>query len=385
MPSRPITMYVIIFLGFTLPQSTTAQPPLRPEVDSTQRTALPDDPAAIIAVVGQTPILLDGFLTKANAKIKDVLSKTKQQIPEAQLQAARVNLVRSLLAESIQNKMMRESFLNEQVGTAAADKRAEAEATLASRARQMFFESELPELKKQYKVDDLRDLDKILREKGTSLASRQRDFIDQMLGHLYIRSKVDKDPKVTIAEIAEYYKANKPDYREPTRARWEQMTALFGPTGDREAAHQAIWEMGREAYFGGNLQAVAREKSQEPLASQGGLHEWTEQGALASDALDKAIFSIELNAMSDIIEDEQGFHIIRVLDRKLAGVEPLSDVQDDIRATIRQQKIVKSQKTVIDQMRDRVPVWSLFPDDIPGAKPLPILRVAARPSGPVSR
>ena len=129
--------------------------------------------------------------------------------------------------------------------------------------------------------------------------------------------------------------------------------------------------MGREAYFGGSMQAVAREKSQEPFGKEGGLHDWTAQGALASDELDKQIFSIPLNAMSEIIEDESVFHIVRVLERQEAGFTPLSEVQDEIRSMIRKSKIAKSQVEVMETMRGMIPVWSLFPDDVPGAQPLP--------------
>jgi hypothetical protein len=313
---------------------------------------------------------------KAEARIKEVMSKTQQTIPPEQLHYARVNLVRGLLVEAIRNKMMRESFLLDQVAGAGADKHKEAEAMLATRARQMFFESELPQLKKQYKTEDLTELDAKLREKGTSLATRQRDFTDAMLGHLYIRSKVEQDPSVSIAEIASYYAENSSEFSHPTRARWEQLTVLFSNFPNRDAAYQAIWEMGREAYFGGNLQAVARAKSQEPLAGTGGLHEWTEKGALASDVLDREIFSIELDAMSNIIEDDQGFHIIRVLDREESGLTPLSEVQDEIRAKIRNQKIVKARNEVMDNMQARIPVWTMFPGDVPGANPLP--KVATR-------
>lgn len=357
---------------------TSAQVPTRDQIDESQDVELPTDPAAVIAVVGQSPILLGDMLGRVDARIKQVLEQTGQSIPEDQLHFARLNLIRGMLAEAIQNKMMRESFLLDQVGTAQADKRNEAQGMLASRARQMFFESEVPELKKQYKTDDLTELDKQLRLKGTTLASRQREFIDAMLGHLYIRSKVEKDPNVSIAEITEYYEENHAEFAHPRRARWEQLTVLFSKYPDRDSAYKAIWEMGREAFYGGNLQAVAREKSQEPLAGSGGLHEWTEQGALASDTMDGQIFSIELDAMSDIFEDDQGFHIIRVLDRQDAGLVALSEVQDEIRTKIRNKKITDSQRLVMETMRDRVPVWSLFPNDTPGAKPLP--RTAARPN-----
>lgn len=333
---------------------------------------LPDDPAAIIAVVGESPILLGEVMPKVDAKIMEVEEKAGKKIPEPQASAIKSSLVRQLLAQTIQNKMMRESFLLDQVGTAAADKRNEADAKLTAKARQMFFESELPELAKQYKTEDRNDLDRMLREKGTSLASRQREFVDMMLGHLYIRSKVEKDPTVSIAEINEHYQSNKESYDRPARAKWEQMSVMLERFPDADAARQAIWEMGREAYFGGNLQAVAREKSQEPFASSGGLHDWTTYGSLASAELEQQIFSIPLNAMSEIIADDQGFHIVRVLDRTDAGVVPLSDVQDEIRAKLRQDKIQKSQAKVMADMQVRIPVWSLFPDDTPGSRPLPV-------------
>jgi parvulin-like peptidyl-prolyl isomerase len=354
-----------------LPHSAWAQVPTRTEIDSVQQVDLPEDPAAVIAYVGRTPILMGDLTPKVEARIQEVVAKTKQEIPEDQLHFARVNLIRGLLVQTIQNKMMREAFLLDQVGTQAADKRQEADEKLTARARQMFFESEIPELQEQYKVDDLTQLDEELRKKNSSLAARQREFIDAMLGHLYIRSKVEREPNVSVAEIMEHYRANLKQYERPTRARWEQLSVMFARFPDRQAAHAAIWEMGREAYFGGSMQAVARERSQEPFAGKGGIHEWTAKGSLASEPLDAQVFSIPLNAMSEIIEDSQGYHIVRVLDRQEAGVTPVSEVQDEIRAAIRQEKIATSQRLVLESMQVKIPVWSLFPEDMPGAQPLP--------------
>lgn len=372
MPPRSTTLCVfacLVLASASLParwQAALGQVPGAPEIE------LPDDPATVIAVVNESPILLGDLTPKVDARIQEVLSTSKQTIPADQLRFARTNLIRGLLAQAIQNKMMRESFLLDQVGTESAEKRAEADATLATRARQMFYETEVPDLLKQYEVADLRELDNELRKKGSSLTGRQRDFVDAMLGHLFIRSKVDREPEVSIAEINEYYLAHQDEFSHPARARWEQMTVLFKNFESREAAHREIWEMGREAYYGSSMQAVARERSQEPFAKQdGGLHDWTSQGSLVSEPIDEQVFSIPLEKMSNIIEDKEGFHIIRVLERQGAGATPLSEVQDEIRATIREDKIAQAQAKVLEEMTDRIPVWSLFPEDTPGAEPLP--------------
>ena len=344
---------------------------------------LPDDPAAIIAVVGESRILLGDVKPKAEARIKQVMKETKQEFPPEQLEMARAGLIRQLLAQAIQSKMMRESFLLDTVGTEAADKVIEAREMMASRARQMFIETEVGEMKEKYKVNDMTELDNGLREEGTSRVERRNDFVDAMLGHMYVRNNVPRDPEVSLAEIVAYYKSNEEKYRHRAKARWEQLSVLFSRFTSKQEAHDAISAMGREAYFGGNMQAVARDQSQEPFADKGGLHEWTNQGALASSVLDEQIFKLPLNAMSQIIEDDQGYHIIRILERKNAGITPLREIQEVIEKEIKKQKVAESERKVMADMRARVPVWTIFPDDWPGSKPLP--QTAARPSAVKSR
>ena len=365
---------VLLFLCFASPSLCRGQ---RLEV------SLPEDPAAVIAVVGRTHVVLGDLLPKVEARIAQVLKETGREISDEELKVARLGLVRGMLGQLIKTKMMRESFLLEQVGTENADKRDEADAKISSRARQMFHESELPELKEQYGTSDLVALDNMLREKGSSLGARQRDFVDQMLGHLYIRGNVNREPQVSLSEIKVEYLTNQEDYYRPARARWEQLSVVTSNFSSQPEARQAIQDMGREALFGGSMQAVAREKSQEPFASKGGVHDWTSKDSLASAPLDAAVFTIPLNKISGVIQDDQGFHIIRVLERQGAGYISLSELQDEIRSVIRKTKIETSQRVALENMRKRIPVWTMFPDDIPGSKPLPIS--IARRNNPANR
>lgn len=345
-----------------------------PEVlEAAAKVELPSDPAAVIAVVGQSRILLGDLTPKVDAQVQGMVAKSPEPVPPDQIHAVRVIMLRGLLRQSISSKMMREAFLLDQVATQAADKRREAAETMASRARQMFAESRLPELKKALDTEDLDEIDRRLRQEGSSLQAMQDEFIDQMLSHLYKRSKIDRTPEVSLAEIYEYYRSNPERYRHGARARWEQLSVLFQNFPNRDAARAEIWQMLQEARFGGSMQAVAREKSQEPFARSGGLHEWTSQGSLASDALDRAIFDPQLppNEISDVIEDVDGLHVVRVLQREPAGLTRLADVQEKIREIIQQQKVQEAEDRALVEMKARVPVWSLFPEDIPGAKPLP--------------
>ena len=360
---------VVSVVAVGIAASGFAQAPIGSEPDA-QVAPLPQDPATVVAVVGQTPILWGDIQPRVDRQIESVLKKTGQQFPEAELTKARMMLARNFLVQAISTKMMREAFLLDQVGTQAAEKRQEVSAMMSSRARQMFFENEIKALIKKHDTEDLSVLDAKLRESGSSLRARQREFTDMMLGHMFMSSKVNKDPSVTIAEINARYDKDIEKYRHGSKARWEQLTALFENHPTREEAIAKINEMGREAYFGGNLQAVARDKSEEPFASDGGIHDWTSQGSLASKPLDKALFSIPLNKMSEVITDDQGYHIIRVLERKPPGVKPLHALQEDIRQEIKKEKITTAQATMLKDLKSRIPVWSMYPSDLPGAKPI---------------
>jgi parvulin-like peptidyl-prolyl isomerase len=354
--------------------TATAQEPSAEEVREALATEIPEDPASVIAVVGKTPILVGDIAPRVEGRIREITGKSEQTPSEQELKYMRSVLFRSLLSQTIQLKMLRESFLLSQVGTQSADKRDDAEVKLQSRARQMFAESELPKAYKRHGVNNIDDLDKALQLEGSSFESTKRDFIDQMLAYLYRSDAIEKDPEVTLIEIQNYYNDHKTDYQVKAQVRYEQLTASFEKSGGRDAAKAKINEMGKEAFFGGSMQAVAKAKSDEPFASRGGLHEWTNRGSLVSVIAEEQLFTLPIGEMSEVVEDDDGMHIFRVLGRRPEGVRPLSELQDEIRDILKKQKINEATKRVTKEMARRVPVWTIFPDDIEGSIQLAVAK-----------
>jgi parvulin-like peptidyl-prolyl isomerase len=353
------------------PQGSAAnQGPTQEEVKRALEIGVPEDPAAVVAVVGESRILAGDLVPRVDARMKEIVARAKQPPSEVEIKYIRSVIFRSLLNQSIQLKILRESFLLSQVATQTADKRRDAERKLESRAVQMFQESELPRLFKKYNVFTVSEVDQKLRENGGSYESSRLDFIDQMLAHLYRSEAIPRDPDVALAEIRHYYDDNIDQYRIKAQARWEQLTASFEKSGGRDQAIELINAMGREAYFGGSMQAVAKLKSHEPFAARGGVHDWTARGSLASSVLDEQIFTLPLGVMSEVIEDEVGMHIVRVLERKPAGVKSISDLQEEIREKLKREKIEAAIQKVNSEMTLRVAVWSIYHEDIAGALPL---------------
>lgn len=340
------------------------------EVAELSAMELPVEGATLLAIVGNSPILLGELMPKVDERLAQVAKGDISKIPPEQLKVVRLKLLRSLLTQTIQTKMLGHAFLMTQVGSSSTEQRRDAQSRIAAQARKAFYEGEVPRMLKQLEVNSIQEVDAKLREQGSSLKALEHEYQDKMLGAVYIQKLIPRDPEVTLNELQRYYSAHRDEFDNPARARWEQLTVLFENFPSRQDADRAIREMGREVYYGGNMQSVAKERSQEPFGKTGGVHDWTRRGSLASKPLEEQIFSLPLDHLSDIIEDSEGLHIVRVLERKEAGMTPLAEVQDGIRKKIRQQKMADAEKKVLENLHRDVPVWSLYPQDVEGALPL---------------
>ncbi|MEZ6086921.1 MAG: peptidylprolyl isomerase [Pirellulaceae bacterium] len=360
-------------------RSVGAQSPL--EAEASTVAELPAEPTAMVANVDGAPILLRDVSVVVDEHLKQLLARSEQKPPAEEIAAARLHLIRRELRKEIQSKMMYRAFLRQTMGTQPEDKRAEMEQSITSNVRKVFYEQQLPRLMEQHQIETIAEADAEFRKEGSSLEQQERRFVESMLGQEYIRGALDKDPEIPLPDMKFYYEQNSEKFNRKARARWEQLTAMYSQFSTRQEARDAIIRMGNEAFFGGNMQAVAKRLSSEPLAERtGGLHDWTNQGSLASDTLDQQIFSLPLNKMSQIIEDDNGFHIIKVLEREEAGMLSFADAQEEIREILKDDIQMEQQKKLLADLERTIPVWTLFPQDVPRSKPLERIAGQNKPS-----
>ena len=86
--------------------------------------------------------------------------------------------------------------------------------------------------------------------------------------------------------------------------------------------------------------------------------------------IEEAAFSIELKALSQILEDTEGFHIIEVLEREDAYTMTFPQAQAEIRKQLTKDKREKQREDQIRKIREITPVWTMWPEDSPGSKDL---------------
>jgi parvulin-like peptidyl-prolyl isomerase len=81
-----------------------------------------------------------------------------------------------------------------------------------------------------------------------------------------------------------------------------------------------------------------------------------------STVLDDAIFSTQVGDLSDVLMDDDGFHIVRVLERKDAGHVSFVEAQVGIRDKIKQQRRDEKVREYLERLKRDTYVWNYFVD-----------------------
>jgi hypothetical protein len=293
-------------------------------------------------------------------RVNQTLEMNADKIPPDQIEEVRQQLLKREVATLLDRKLIYDEF-RRNVPTENLPR-------LEENLLKPFHERELPELMKQLKVDNQRDLERELTRLGSSLADVQRSFNERVIASEWIRSKVKINEEVSPDEMLEYYKSHLADYDYPTKARWEELMVRKSRFADPRDAWAAIAYMGREVLQrneanpvrGPAFAEVAKAKSDGYTAKDGGQHDWTTKGALRATAIDEALFNLEVGQMSPILESDEGFHIVRVLERVEAGRKPFTDVQPDIREKLKEERFHAGIEKYLTKLRRDARIWTAF-------------------------
>ena len=206
-----------------------------------------------------------------------------------------------------------------------------------------FEESQLKVLMKRENVTTLADLETALRAKGSSFDRERRNFMEQVVAQQWIEQKIkgdkeDKEEEVTHEEMLAWYQAHLKDFEHPAKARWEELMASFAKHANRDEAYAAVAAMGNRVLAGASLADVAKSASEGFTAWKGGQRDWTHKGNLSSESLDQALFSLPVGQLSQILESNDGFHIIRVAERQELTRTSFEDAQKEVKENIKKER-----------------------------------------------
>jgi peptidyl-prolyl cis-trans isomerase D len=150
---------------------------------------------------------------------------------------------------------------------------------------------------------------------------------------------------VSDADIQSFYEQNKKRYSTDEQRRASHIlivAAKDAPAKERQAAHaKAESLLAQLRKNPGDFAKLAKENSQDPgSAERGGDLDFFGRGMMVKPFEDAA-FKLKPGEISDVVESEFGYHIIKLTDVKPGGVRALDQVKEEIAAEIKKQLAAK--------------------------------------------
>jgi len=179
----------------------------------------------------------------------------------------------------------------------------------------------------------------------------RRERIKRRVIDRTIRSKLS----ISEEEIGEYYAKHRDEYEGNEAVRIQQILivkpkdATGGTQKKLRAQAQAVLKKLKE---GESFDLLVATHSQGPALNAGGDLGFVEKGMMFPE-VDEAAFSLKEGEISGVLESPVGFHIIRIMDKRGAGIKPIEEVREEIIAKIGTEKGKKKFEEWLKEMREK--------------------------------
>ncbi len=167
-----------------------------------------------------------------------------------------------------------------------------------------------------------------------------------LIGRLLEMLRKEKEAPVTEAQVAQFYEANKENFKQPNSYR---VSHILVP--DAETAKKGL-----ERVKGGEPFAkVAEELSVDPSKSRGGDIGFFSKGQVIPE-FEEAAMKLKAGEISGVVQTPLGYHIILLAEQKPAHQKPFEEVKDQIRQGLQAQQGQQVVQSVIQELRSKAQI-----------------------------
>jgi peptidyl-prolyl cis-trans isomerase SurA len=194
-----------------------------------------------------------------------------------------------------------------------------------------------------------------LKNEGITLGDYKKEISQYLITRKIVEKTIRYKISVSDAEVGDYYGKHRDKY-EGKEANRVQQILIVKPKG----ADQKIVSVLREKaeairkglLEGAPFEALAVQYSQGPAAKAGGDLGFLEKGMMYPE-VDEEAFRLKKGELGSVVESPIGFHIIKVLDKRGAGVKPIVEVREEIIAMISEEKTEEKFQEWFKKLREK--------------------------------
>jgi len=203
-------------------------------------------------------------------------------------------------------------------------------------------------------------LDSLLKQQGASRADVEKDMRNNLVLKGYLEHVKKEMPAVSDTAVQAFYNGHPEMFGPKAEVHARHILIRTDPQAsdmDKAAARQKAQEALDRVKKGEPFEKVAQQMSQdESSGSQGGDLGWFGQGQMVP-AFDTAAFSLKPGQLSDVIQTQYGYHVIKLEETRMGEGQPYNDqLKEQIRQYLAQQGTQEYFRKELDSMKAKAKI-----------------------------
>ncbi len=193
-----------------------------------------------------------------------------------------------------------------------------------------------------------------LASSGVTYDTLRTAVEESQLAERLVNAAVRPGVQVSDDEVQAFYANNPQMFQMPEQVRARHILfKIDEDAGDEESGQaKARAEQARQrALAGEDFDGLARELSEGPSADQGGDLGFFSAGQMVQPFSDVA-FSLEPGEVSEVVQTSFGWHVIKVEERRAAGMRQLEEVREPLRNALLERKVNAGVAELVQSLRE---------------------------------
>lgn len=204
---------------------------------------------------------------------------------------------------------------------------------------------------------------KALGEAGITEAELRKQIGKNLTIQKFIDTKFKGKAQVTEQEAKDFYNNNQDKFKQPemAHARHILITAKeTEPKADKDRKRAKLVQIKKQLKDGGNFADLAKQFSDCPSKDRGGDLGFFPRGQMVKP-FEQAVFKMMPGDVSDIVETEFGYHLIKLEEKKPAKTVTFDEAKAKITAYLTQEKVTSNIEAFLAEAKGKSTIKILSP------------------------
>jgi peptidyl-prolyl cis-trans isomerase SurA len=202
-------------------------------------------------------------------------------------------------------------------------------------------DAQLREMRNAFNIKTEADFTAELDKQGLPPKLFRRQLERQGLMNMFLNTVLkDKNGTPTLAQVQDHYTRHADEFKTEDRVKFQHLFVSTGRFDTAEEARRRAEELFTKARGGADFVKLVKEHGHGDSVLRDGAGVGEKRGEIQPPELEKVIWDIKPGNFSGVLPSENGYHVIRVLERDVGGPRPLDEkLQTEIRNKLTDQAI----------------------------------------------